>query len=93
MPSQWHTSIKDKGHSHGISQTKKYSPGCPFELYVLKQGKIHEELGDTLQEAFPKYHQVAAAFAVKLEAILASVFPIAVPDKVLSFFLLPTTCP
>lgn len=64
MPSQWHTSIQDKSHSHD-SQTRKYSPGHPFELYVLKQGKICKELGDTLQEAFPEHHQVAAAFAVK----------------------------
>ncbi len=78
MPSLHRNSINEKGHVTGMGQTQKYTMGKPFESYLLKMGRIREELGRTVEEYSPTLAATIARFARKLEDILAAIFPIAV---------------
>jgi hypothetical protein len=90
MQPQKRSTIKDKGRSVGMGSTRKYDDiGRPYELYLLKLGKVRRELGDTMEEAFPEIYKQTTKFAQKLEAILAMIYPLAVLERYSSCLLYP----
>jgi hypothetical protein len=59
--------VKDKGHSVGMGSMRKYNDkGYPLKSFLLKLGKVHQELGDTMEEVVPDIFKQTTKFAQKL---------------------------